>query len=302
MKRVLVTGAAGFIGRYCLSPLIACNYEVHCADLTLPQEDNPGVHWHVADLLNPQQVQEVMAQVRPTHLLHLAWYTKHKEYWHSLENLRWIQASLDLLQQFYKYGGRRIVVAGTCAEYDWRYGYCSENVTPLSPATLYGICKHSLQTILTAFAEQTGLSAAWGRIFFLYGPNEHPDRLVSSVIRSLLKNETARCSHGNQIRDFLYVEDVADAFVALLDSEVFGTVNIASGEPRKLKRIIYNIADKLNKYKLIELNALPVSADEAKVLIADISRLTTDVGWSPKLNLDQGLDLTINWLKEQLLG
>ena len=107
--------------------------------------------------------------------------------------------------------------------------------------------------MLNAFCQQVELSSAWGRIFFLYAPHEYPQRLVSSVIRSLLKGEVARCSHGNQIRDFLYVQDVADGFIALLDSQVNGAVNIASGSPIALKEVIYQIAGKLNRENLIEL-------------------------------------------------
>src|SRR5207245_614301 len=90
-------------------------------------------------------------------------------------------------------------------------------------------CKLALASLLEAYAGQTGLSQAWARIFFLYGPREHPKRLVSSVIRSLLRGERARCSHGQQIRDYLHVEDAAGALVALLESEVTGR---AAGRPQ----------------------------------------------------------------------
>ena len=205
MKRILVTGARGFIGRHCLPLLVARGYEVHAVSSQRITANASDVYWYQADLLDPSQVLALVTKVRAGHLLHLAWYTVPGKYWTSPKNLRWVQASVSLLQEFVAHGGQRVVMAGSCAEYDWRYGYCSEAVTPLAPRTLYGTCKHSLQLVLSAFAKQTGLSAAWGRIFFLFGPYEHPDRLVAFVIRSLLKGEAARCSHGNQIRDFLYV-------------------------------------------------------------------------------------------------
>ncbi|WP_421021629.1 NAD-dependent epimerase/dehydratase family protein, partial [Klebsiella pneumoniae] len=83
--------------------------------------------------------------------------------------------------------------------------------------------------MLTAYASQTGLSATWARLFFMYGPGEHPNRVTSSVILSLLQGKSAQCSHGMQIRDFLHVADVASALVTLLDSDVTGPVNIGSG-------------------------------------------------------------------------
>jgi nucleoside-diphosphate-sugar epimerase len=242
MKRVLLTGATGFIGRYCLPSLLASGYEVHAVSSRVQQAPQSETHWHQADLLNSEQVLGLMVRVQPTHLLHFAWSVVPGKFYTSLENYRWVQASLNLLQAFGLQRGRRVVMVGTCAEYDWKYGYLSEQITPLSPATLYGACKHALQVMFDAFTRQTGLSGAWGRIFFLYGPYEHPARLVSSVIRSILQGEPARCSHGNQIRDYLYVQDVADAFVALLESDIMGPVNVASGCPVALKDIIHKIA------------------------------------------------------------
>ena len=297
MKKVLITGAAGFIGRHCLPILLTKGYEVHAADSRESAKNVPDVCWHQVDLLNSSEICRLMGEVRPTHLLHFAWFTTPGEYWTARENLDWVRASLDLLQAFEEFGGKRVVMAGTGAEYDWRYGYCSEQITPLAPTTLYGTCKHSLQIVLDSFARQTGLSAAWGRIFFLYGPHEHPSRLISSVIISVLKGEPARCSHGNQIRDFLYVEDVADAFTALLESNVTGPVNVASGCPIALRDIIYKIAEKIDRKDLIQLGVLPVSVHEPHLLVADVSRLTNEVGWLPKYNLDRGLEQTISWWK-----
>jgi len=300
MKRILLTGATGFIGRHCLPLLSARGYEVHAVSTRGSLEGSSDIHWHKVDLLNSLQLQNLVADVMPSHLLHFAWYTMPGKYWTSQENIRWVQSSLELLQAFVTNGGDRAVMAGTCAEYDWKYGYCSEKVTPLAPSTLYGTCKHSLQIILDSFSKQTGLSTAWGRIFSLYGPYEHQDRLTSSAIRSLLMGERAYCSHGNQIRDFLYVKDVADAFVALLESSVEGPVNIGSGRPIVLKNIIQKISGKIVNRDHIEFGAVPVSSDDPPLLVADVRRLVKEVGWAPKYQLDRGLDETILWWKSHI--
>jgi len=301
MKRVLITGASGFIGRQSVAGLLSRGYEVHAADLKSSAEDLPGVRWHLADLLAPEAASRLISEVRPSHLLHMAWITTPGEYWTSPKNLRWVIASLELLQSFADQGGKRVVMAGSCAEYDWKYGYCSELHTPLMPATLYGACKNSLHSMLDAFAAQAGLTAAWGRIFLLYGPYEHPNRLVSSVIRSLLKREPANCSHGKQVRDFLHVEDVGDAFAALLDSDVSGALNIASGQPATLRDVVTRIASKLDAGDLLRLGAVPVSEHEPPLLVADVGRLSNELSWIPKYDLDRGLDQTIAWWRSQLL-
>lgn len=304
MKRVLITGARGFIGRHCLPLLLASGFEVHAVSSkhseARAQAPGTGPHWHTADLLDAAQVSALLAQVRPTHLLHLAWYTVPGKYWTSLENFRWVQASLDLFEAFASGGGARLVVAGTCAEYDWTEGYCSEQSTPLRPSTPYGTCKHSLQLMLEAFAGQTGLSSAWGRLFFLYGPYEYPERLVASVIRSLLRGEPARCSHGNQLRDFLYVEDAAAAFVALLNGTVTGAINIASGRAVALKEIVNQIGQRLRRQDLIRLGAVPAAHNEPPLLVADITRLRDEVGWQSGYDLEAGLDRTISWWEKTI--
>lgn len=297
MKRVLITGATGFIGRHCLPFLVVHGYEVHAVSSRAMDGKSPNVYWHQADVLDAGKISALVTEVQATHLLHFAWYAKPGEYWNSLENIRWVEGSLHLLRVFHINGGKRVVMAGTCAEYDWRYGYCSEHVTPLVPSTLYGTCKNSLQHLLKEFSRVSGISSAWGRIFFLYGPHENPNRLVSSVICALLKGEPARCSYGNQIRDFLHVEDVASAFVALLESDVMGPVNIASGQPVALKNVICKIADKLGRRDLVQLGALPAQDNDPRVLIADVGQLSEKVRWQPKFDLDMGLEQTITWWK-----
>ena len=298
-KRVLVTGAAGFIGRHCLPILISNGFEVHAADVLVPKENPHGLHWHQVDLLDTKQCSELLATICPTHLLHFAWYAKPGEYWNSLENIRWVEGSLHLLRAFHMNGGKRVVMAGTCAEYDWKFGYCSEYVTPRVPSSLYGTCKNAMQHLLKDFSRETGLSSAWGRIFFLYGPHENPNRLVSSVIIKLIQNKTAPCSHGNQIRDFLHVEDVASAFVSLLMSNVEGPVNIASGKPIALKKIILSIADTLGKKPLVKLGALPQKENEPSVIFGDTKRLFSEVIWQPRYDIDRGIRETIDWWQER---
>jgi nucleoside-diphosphate-sugar epimerase len=293
MKRVLVTGASGFIGRHNLQMLAARGFDVHA----IHANGVPDVEatWHRVDLMDHDQVTRLLDEVRPTHLLHFAWYAVHGKYWTSTENLRWVESSLSLLRGFVERGGRRAVIAGTCAEYDWRHGYCSERTTPTIPATLYGISKNSLHAVASAFAAQVGLSLAWGRIFFPFGPREQPQRLVPSVIRSLLEREPVRCSHGNQYRDFLYVQDCADAFAALLDGPVEGPVNIASGHPVSIREIVQAIASLIpgGDSVPIEFAALPTPLDDPPLLVADVRRLMGEVGWTPPIGLRDGLARTV---------
>lgn len=300
MKRVLLTGATGFIGRHSVPLLQARGFEVHAVSTQAPDKSFQDVQWHRTDLLALDRVPELVASVQPTHLLHLAWDATPGKYWTSVDNLRWVQSSLELVREFAGAGGRRVVMAGTCAEYDWTGdGRCVEGLTPLLPSTLYGTCKHALRLMLEAYSVQAGLSAAWGRVFFLYGPHEYPQRLVASVVRHLLRGERAPCSHATQRRDILYVEDVAAAFVSLLESEATGAVNIASGEAVELRTVISRIAEELHGNELVDFGALPISQSEPPLLVADVTRLKEEVGFQPRFTLEKGLRRTIDWWRAQ---
>jgi nucleoside-diphosphate-sugar epimerase len=298
-KRVLLTGASGFIGRHCVAPLRAAGYEVHAVSSQPRGEVGPQLTWHRSDLLDHAQVNRLVTEVKPTHLLHLAWYAVPGKYTISPENLRWCQASLELLRAFAENGGQRAVLAGSCFEYDLSYGYCSEELTPTRPAMLYGVCKSATEQIVRGFSRQVGLSSAWGRIFYLYGPEEAPARLVPSVILSLLRGERARCTHGRQLRDFLHVQDVAEAFIALLNSAVAGAVNIGSGEPVTIRSIVGQIARRLGAEDRVDFGAIESAPTDPPAVIANPSKLRQEVGFEPRWKLDEGLASTIHWWQQE---
>ncbi len=300
MKRVLLTGATGFIGRHCLAPLSALGYEVHAISHFSTTPDAPAVLWHPADLLDPRGIARLLADVRPTHLMHLAWYADPRDYRTSPENLAWCQAGIELVRRFVESGGRRAVFAGTCFEYDPRYGYCSEGLTPEASSTLYAACKNSLRQVTAKYAADVGLSAAWARVFYLYGPFEPPSRLVPSVILSLLKGARAACTDGRQLRDFLHVEDVASALAIILDSSVEGSVNIGSEEPVSIRAIVEIIARQLDASGRVDFGARQPAPTDAPVVIADVRRLRDEVGWTPRFSLNDGLATTIDWWRARL--
>jgi len=300
MKRVLLTGASGFIGRHAIAPLLKCGYEIHAVSSRQVDRRDEAVHWHLTNLLDGSDVQRLMVEVRPTHLLHFAWYAEPGEFWSATENFQWLEASIALLRHFHDSGGSRVVMAGTCAEYDWDHGYCTEGVTPCRPQTAYGVCKNALREIFEAYCTQHGVSGAWGRIFFLYGPHEDPRRLVGSVIGSLLRGESARCTHGKQIRDFMHVEDVASAFTALLDSAADGALNISSGQPVSLRDVVLTAAGLLGCAEQVEFGAVPAPANEPALLVGNCRRLAEEINWSPRFDINSGFANTVDWWKRKL--
>jgi nucleoside-diphosphate-sugar epimerase len=292
MKKVLVTGASGFIGRNCLPLLKGRGYEVHAVSrrkpASLPLND---IVWHEADLLAPDCPAKLITQVKPDCLLHLAWYTSPGKFWDAPENTEWVLASQELLSAFARTEGERALLAGTCAEYDWSAGECRENSTPLRPTTRYGSAKRDLHRMLETW---TGLSSAWAHIFYAYGPWEDPSRLVAYVVRSLLQGQPAVCSNSDHERDFLYVADVASALVALLSSTVQGAVNIGSGRRVRIGDLLNKIGYYLERPDLLRFDRSRF-AEGPPAFWANIERLTKEVGWNPQYDLSRGLEQTIEW-------
>ena len=300
MTRVLVTGGTGFIGRQAVPLLRDRGREVHVvssrSDAAIPE----GVRLHSADLLDPGARSELVAEIKPDLLMHLAWYLQPGQVWDSVENVRWVEASLGLLRDFAAHGGKRALVAGTCSEYGPVAGVCNEDTTPLAPSNLYGVAKDSLRSIAAAAASALAIELAWARIFFAYGPGEHPVRLVASVIRHLLAGEPAPCSHGRQVRDYLSTVDIGDALVATLESGFTGTLNIGSGERLTLREIVGATADLIGRPELVRFGEVIPPPDDPPLLVADTTRLRSQVGWRPRYRLEEGLELTIDWWRKEL--
>lgn len=259
-KRVLITGSTGWIGKYCCDILRTKGYRVHP---------------YVGDLLEPT---DYMPDT--THLLHLAWITTPGEYWESPLNRDWFEASIHLLQKF---DGERVVVAGSCAE-----------ITD----TLYGRSKNALRRVLEAYSDINGVSSAWGKIYYLYGPYEKPDRLIPSTIISLLKGQEVIIDKPSQMIDFLHVEDVAGALCAILDSNVEGTVEIGSGQAITIMRVVQMISELIGRPDLVKFNHVA----EPMHVKCDLTRLNNEVGYTPKFDIITGLADTVEWWKEVILN
>ena len=295
MSRVLVTGAAGFVGGPTVRVLLASGHEVHAVS-THARTELQGVRWHRGDLLDPQWTAELVGTVQPEWLLHLAWYSVPGLFWNAPENIRWAEATLRLLRQFREVGGRRAVLAGTCAEYAWNGdGVLDERASPLHPSTLYGVSKRATHEIAASYAAETAMELAWGRLFFLYGPGEHPERLFPSVARALIAGREAPATAGTQVRDFLHIDDAGAAFAALLESSAQGPVNIASGSGVEVRVLIGLISHAAGHPELVRLGALPQRVGEPQAIVAAVDRLRREVGFEPRVALSAGVKETVSW-------
>ncbi|OZB38513.1 MAG: hypothetical protein B7X48_12920 [Acidiphilium sp. 34-60-192] len=295
--RVILTGGSGFIGRHTVGPLRQAGFEVHA----LGRRFVPEATCHAVDLLNNHETAAAVDSIGATHLLHLAWDVTHGAFWNAPSNLDWTATSLNLYRAFVRAGGRRAVMAGSCAEYDWSCSTLDEDRTPLRPATLYGASKHALQELLAMAATRDQCELAWGRVFFLYGPHEGQARLVPSVIVPLLHGLPVRVGKGLARRDFMHVQDAADAFVTTLASKLTGPVNIATGLAVPMRDIVTAIAAQIGQPNLVQFGARSAPANEPAILATSAQRLH-GIGFRPRFTVQTGLEDTIAWWRRVGLG
>lgn len=284
--RVLLTGASGFVGREVVPLLLGAGAEVHALGRSLI--DHAGVIHHPADLLAGVDRSMVQA-IGASHLLHLAWEAR-PGFWEASENLDWVAASIGLVRAFVAGGGQRAVIAGSCAEYDWTgSGRLEEVTSPILPATLYGTAKASLHTVLAKTAPGLGLSLAWARIFFPYGPGERPERLLGSLLEAARRGSVAKVSEGLQRRDFIHVEDVAAAMVAILGAPVEGVLNVASGEATTVRHFVEIATQAAGSADRVTYGAIPTRPQEPPLIEGAINRLLTETAYRPRFTLATGV-------------
>ncbi len=293
--RILVTGAGGFLGRRLVPHLAGRGHQVGA--LVRPGGRRPAPPGAArvleADLSHHGAVEAALASFRPEAAVHLAWYTEPGRYWTSPANLDGVVEGIGLARALAAAGCRRLAAAGSCAEYDWSHARLVEGETPLRPATLYGAAKRALGMVLEPYCAASGLSLAWLRYNFLFGPGEPPGRLIPSVMEGLAAGRDVPCTAGGQRRDFMHVDEAAAATAAVLESGVEGAVNIATGEPHSVREVVETLAGIIGGPGRPRFGALPDRPGDPPELIPDVTRLTQEVGWRPALGLEAGLRRTL---------
>ena len=290
--KVLITGATGFVGARVVEAL-AQSPAVEIIGLArrAPPANlaRPGVRWLQADVLDESAMRAVLRDVRPEALLHAAWYVEHGKFWMAPENEPWAEASLALAAHFFEAGGRRVVGLGTCAEYavgEPDAGLPWPEDRAIAPATPYGLAKARVERGLFELgARGSTREVAWARLFHLFGPDEHPARLVPSVLAALQTGQPARCGPGKLVRDFASTWFAGRALAALLASGVTGAVNVASGAPVTIATLVETIASLLGRPDLLRVGALPGRPGEVQYMVANTERLKREVGFHEPLML-----------------
>jgi UDP-glucuronate decarboxylase len=303
--RVFLTGAAGFIGAHVTRVLLAAGCEV--AALIRPATSLHRLHdvsdqlsvFH-GDMGNTTALRSALEEWQPAACIHLAWYAEPGKYLHAPENVDALNASLVLLRELIRVDCRQIVMVGTCAEYDTDQGFLREG-GPTRPSTVYAASKLALGLIGQQLAASAGTNFAWARQFYLYGPYEDERRAIPALTRALLDGTPFPATGGEQVRDYLHVEDVAKALWTLVEQRANGIFNISSGAPVTMRQLMELIGEVAGQAQLIQFGALPYRDWEPMFICGDNQRLRS-LGWLPQYTLKQGLKQTVEWWREQRRG
>lgn len=299
MKKILITGAPGFIGKAFLKLLKQNNFAVHAICRTQPQESKDiAVTWHTCDLLNPAQVSQTLQAIKPDFLIHLAWYVEHKLFWSSEKNLPFIAATAQLYKEFSLNGGEKAIFFGTCAEYDPTYSICNEETTPLKPRTLYGLAKKQTWELLQQLQKDNPHYApfCWVRIFNVFGPHENLNRLVPYIFKSFLNKTRPVISSPYATRDHLFVENLAAIVIQLLTADLTGAINVGQGITMPIGELAELIHTRYFNNQPAAQFAATITPED--VLIPDLKKLMMKPqdNINDLISLENGLDQTFEWL------
>jgi nucleoside-diphosphate-sugar epimerase len=271
--------------------LLRDGLRVHAVSRTRRGTTADGIVWHNLDLRARGAAEQMMRALRPSHLLHLAWITTPDRYRHAPENPDWLEASLALVRAFGEQGGQRFVGVGSSAEYAVGASPCTEEATPIRPASLYGQCKAACWMAAEAYALRYGFSAVWARVFLPYGPGDDPRRLIPSTLAALAAGTPINVTDGSQVRDFVHVTDIADVLVRLLATpQAKGAFNVGTGRGIPVRQVIEWAADHFHARELVRFGARPRRDDEPPSLVADMAKVERVLGWRAATSIESGLE------------
>ena len=279
MKKILVTGATGFIGNHVISRLLAEGYTVVASSSSAEKAATyswfPQVEYREFDLraLPAGNYYDFFNQ--PDALIHLAWegLPNYKAEFHLQDNL---PGHFSFLKNLIDHGLRDITITGTCFEYGLQEGCLTETMA-VFPSNPYAQAKNKLREQLEAYQAETPFVLKWPRLFYMYGKGQNSNSLLSQLQAALDRGDRSfNMSPGDQLRDYLPVEEVARYLVKIAgQSKVTGIINCCSGRPVQVKQLVQQYLEEKKASIELNLGFYPYSDIEPRNFWGDTKKLKT---------------------------
>ena len=286
MKKVLVTGATGLIGKELIKPLAETGFEIYAITNQLDNRFD-GVNWYYGDLFETSFIEETMKKIKPQYLINLAWITT-GDYYFSDKNYQFLNAGVNLIRAFKENGGKRAIYAGSYFEYKFKDTPIKETDEINSMEDSYAFCKNKLREIVEFYCKINNISFGYGRIFNVYGRNEASSRLMGMLINNLSNNKEVVIKTPYLYKDYIYAKDIANAVVKFLNSTTEGVVNICSGKPVQIGEFAKIVAKKLNKEHLLIFANEKTS--QPTFIVGDNTRLKNEIKYDLLYSIEKGVE------------
>ena len=282
---VVLTGAGGFVGAAVARALVARGERVIApirASTSRARLRALGDRIEIVEIAldDLDDLERLLRRERGATVVHAAWNVNPADYLTSAANLDSLRLTIAVAERAIAAGCAKLVGVGTCFEYAPLDRPLRESDPP-GPGTLYASTKHAAWLVARSLCEAAGIEIAWARIFHVYGPGEHPSRLVPAVLRAVRAGTPFALSAGTQIRDFLHVDDVGEAIARIASPGARGPYNVCSGTPTPLRLFLEAIADAAGDRQLLRFGACAMRAEEPPFLVGDPSRLRV-LGWESR--------------------
>lgn len=307
-RRVLVTGASGHLGAHLVSALVKLGSKVLA--LTGPRSDTSRLETiRNSIVIIPVDIRDVLWHRHKQFsggvdvVFHLAAAgINPKQRLAELMIDTNISGTFNALEAAREWKVKRFVYCGSSSEYCSGIGLKEDE--RIAPVSEYGVTKASGGLLANVFFQRYGVPVVSVRPFMLYGPMEAPFRVVSHVIGLALKGQDIELSDGMQVRDWVYVDDAAEAFVLAsavlgVEGEVF---NIASGQPHTVREVVEEILRLVGGPSRPRFGALPRRAEDVDVLVGNSEKTWRVLGWKAQTGLREGLEKTIQWYRQEDTG
>jgi UDP-glucose 4-epimerase len=302
--KILVTGGAGFIGSHLVDRLVQEGQEVVVVDdlsTGKRRNVNKGAEFYKLDIQS-SRLEQVFRKERPSLVVHLAAQMNVRR---SVENPVFdaevnIIGTLNLLEQSVKHGARKIVFASSggavYGEQDIFPAPESHAVRPLSP---YGISKLTGEHYLAYYRYVSGIQYVALRYANVYGPRQDPEGeagVVAIFARKMLGGEQPVINgNGRQTRDFVFVDDVVEANLAVMGQDVQGVYNVGTAEETTINDL-FRILSELTGSGFKGIHGPAKKGEQARSAV-DITKIRHEIGWDPKVGLQEGLTRTVEFFR-----